>query len=296
MKLQRFAAIDIGSNAVRILFSNIIFEPNQITGHKAHIVRCPVRLGTDVFTTGKIGPELETQLMHSFLAFKHLMKVYNVLNYKACATSAMRSAENGKAIANRIFKETGIQIEIIDGAEEAAIIFHSQLTNIIDKDRNYLYMDVGGGSTELTFFEEGHLVASKSFAVGTIRMLNNVVEPDVLEDMNQWINDLGIPRQKVALIGSGGNINRVFKISQKKKKEALELDFLKDLREDLASLDIEERMLAYDFNPDRADVIIPALDLFIKVMTEARAKHIFVPKIGLADGMISIMIDEIVDK
>lgn len=290
MKLQRFAAIDIGSNAVRILFSNIIDEGNEVSAHKAHIVRCPVRLGSDVFTKGFIGDSLKEDLMDAFIAFKHLIKVYKVTQYKAYATSALRNASNREQIVRDIYNASGILIELIDGNQEAEIIYSSQLSQWVDKKNNYLYMDVGGGSTELSLFEKGKCIASKSFKLGTIRLLNNTNIDDEILSLKNWISELNIPSYNVSLIGSGGNINRVFKISQRKKKEALELDFLKDLYKDLSALSIEERMLAYDFNPDRADVIVHALSLFTTVMKECKSDKIFVPKIGLADGIINEML------
>ena len=292
MRIERFAAIDVGSNAIRILFSNVLYIKGKVPEvNKAHLVRTPIRLGEDVFTKGLISEEKIIKMVHAFKAFKHLMEVYEVKNYLAYATSAMRNAENAQEVIGRLKNESGINLTLIDGKQEAEIIFKTQLSNHLDPEKNYLYMDVGGGSVELTVFSKGEVMASKSFKAGTIRLLNNNEEAEAAKsEMMDWVRKNTESVKRISLIGSGGNINKLYKMSKAKKESPMSLDHLLDVFEDLDSISYEERIEKYKLNPDRADVIIPASKLFIEVMKAAKSEEILVPKMGLADGMIRSMV------
>lgn len=294
VRLERYAAIDVGSNAIRILFSNVLFSKGKVPEiHKAHLVRTPIRLGEDVFTKGEVSEDKKEKMIHAFKAFYHLMKVYDIKSYLAFGTSAMRNAKNSSEIIKLLKKETGIELELIDGKREAEIIFSTQLSQHLDFDKNYLYMDVGGGSVELTIFSQGEIKRGESFKLGTIRLLNN--GPQIEEEWKRlfsWIktNTKGV--KDICLIGSGGNINKIFKMSGTKKDSPMHINALEDIFEDLDSISFEERIEKYSLNPDRADVIVPASNLFIEVMHAAKSQEILVPKMGLADGMIRSMVQE----
>lgn len=292
MIIERFAAIDVGSNAIRILFSNVLYIKGRIPEvNKAHLVRTPIRLGEDVFTKGYISEDKIEKMIHAFKAFNHLMQVYDVKNYLAYATSAMRNAKNATLVIQRLKEEAGIELTLIDGKQEAEIIFKTQLSNHVDPKKNYLYMDVGGGSVELTVFSKGELKTSKSFKVGTIRLLNktNAVKEEKL-DMIDWVKNNTKNIKRISLIGSGGNINKLYKMSKAKKDSPMSLSNLIEVFEDLDSISYDDRIEKYQLNPDRADVIIPASKLFIEVMKAAKSEKILVPKMGLADGMIRSML------
>jgi exopolyphosphatase/guanosine-5'-triphosphate,3'-diphosphate pyrophosphatase len=293
VEILRYAAIDVGSNALRILFSNVLVrkdQPAEII--KSHMVRAPVRLGEDVFSKGKVSNKKLDLLVHSFKAFHHLMKVYNVEKYKAYATSAMREASNADEVIEKIEKESGIELKVIDGKKEAEIIFSTQLSNLLDIDENYLYMDVGGGSVELTLFSKGEVHASKSFALGTIRLLQNKDLEKEKNKLKDWVNKYCEDIHNISLVGSGGNINKIFKLTGGKNTQALPLESLVSIHDELSKLSYDDRISQFKLNPDRADVIIPAASLFINVMQQVNAKQIFVPKVGLADGMIMRMVSK----
>lgn len=287
LKIIKYAAIDIGSNAVRLLISNIIKQEGKpVRFKKSSLVRVPIRLGADVFLQGAISSENEKRLTDTMIAFKLLMKSHKVERYKACATSAMREAENGKEIRKSIFDHSGIQIDIINGEVEAAIIAATDLHAYIDENKTYLYVDVGGGSTEFTVIHLGEKVTSKSAKIGTVRLLNDMVSNTTWKDLEDWIVKNTMEYDKIELIGSGGNINKIFKISGKKMGDPLTYFYLSNFYKMLQEYSYEERIADLDLNQDRADVIIPATRIYLSAMKWSKAKHIYVPKIGLSDGII----------
>lgn len=287
MKLSKYAAIDIGSNGVRLLIDNVVeFKNIETQFKKSSLVRVPIRLGEDVFTTGIISEINKIRMCDAMHAFQLLMQVNGVEKFKACATSAMREAENSDEIINYIFKKTGLQIDIIDGKTEAEIISSTDLKEFIQNDRSYLYVDVGGGSTEFTFFSKGKLIDSKSFKLGTVRLLDNKVEDSVWYDAKKWIKKTSKHLKGISLIGSGGNINKIFKMSGKREGKSLSYVYLKSYYNFLNQMNYDERISELDLNPDRADVIIPATKIYLKAMKWSHAKKVYVPKIGLSDGII----------
>lgn len=287
MKVRKFAAIDIGSNAVRLLISNVMEAENMPpVFSKSSLVRVPIRLGSDVFLTGNVSEENANRLVDSMKAFKLLMGVHKVEAYKACATSAMREAGNGSDLTKLIRKKAGVEISIIEGSDEAAIIANTDLQTLIEGDRAYLYVDVGGGSTEFTVYSNGETVASRSFKIGTVRLLNEMVRHETWMEVEQWIRENTKPFKKMALIGSGGNINKIFKISGKKEGTPLTFKYLSSYYQFLMSFSYEERISILGLNQDRADVIIPAARIYINAMKWSRAQKIYVPKIGLSDGIV----------
>ena len=287
LKIQKYAAIDIGSNAVRLLISNIVEEKGSDTRFKkSSLVRVPVRLGADVFINEEISENNVHRMLQTMQAFKLLMETHGVVKYKACATSAMREANNGKDVAKLIKKKTGIQIDIIEGEEEAAIIAATDLQSYIDVNKNYLYVDVGGGSTEFSVIVKGEKIASKSFKIGTVRLLNDMVKKEAWIELEQWIKQQTTTYDKIEVIGSGGNINNIFKSSGKAIGKPLSYFYLANYYEQLQNYNYEERVYHLNLNHDRADVIIPACRIYLRAMKWSRAKNIYVPKIGLTDGII----------
>jgi len=290
LKIEKLAGIDIGSNAIRLLVSNIITNKkgDNPSFKKSALVRVPIRLGVDSFVKGKISKENKDRMVKALKAFKLLMEVHGVTNYYACATSAMRDASNGEEIAKEILDETSIKINIIDGKKEAAIIFSTDLSEIIEKDKSYLYVDVGGGSTEFTVFSKGEIINSKSFKLGTVRLLNYSKKEakEIWNEMESWVKHNTKNLKKLSLIGSGGNINKIYKLSGKPVGKPLSLIFMKAHYQFLKQMTYEERISELDLNPDRADVIVPATSIYLNAMLWSGAKKIFVPKIGLADGII----------
>jgi exopolyphosphatase / guanosine-5'-triphosphate,3'-diphosphate pyrophosphatase len=287
LKLLKFAAIDIGSNAVRLLFMNVIEDNNEVYFKKSELIRMPVRLGEDAFSDeGIIGPEKIKKLMHTISAFKHLMIVQDVVSYRACATSAMREAANSGYIVEFIYDHTGISIDIIDGQQEAELVYSNRIVEMINKDHSYLYVDVGGGSTEITLFSNMKVITSGSFNIGTIRFLNGEATHNEYREMKQYLNEVIVKYKPVELIGSGGNINKIFRLSGKKDGVPLTYKQLKNLYDFIESYTIEERIKDLGFNPDRADVIIPATGLFLKIMKWTKARKIHIPRIGVSDGIV----------
>lgn len=295
LSIQKYAAIDIGSNAVRLLISNIIEEEGKpVMFKKNSLVRVPIRLGSDVFISKNISEENIQRIVDTMLAFKLLMKSHKVVRYKACATSAMREASNGREVVNLVLKKSKIQIDIIEGEEEAAIIAATDLHKYIDDNKTYLYVDVGGGSTEFTVIHKGKSIASKSFKIGTVRLLNDMVKKEAWQELETWIKVQASSFDKIEVIGSGGNINKIFKISGKALGKPLTYFYLTSYYNILQSYSYEERITVLDLNQDRADVIIPAMRIYLSAMKWSGAKHIYVPKIGLADGIIkSIYFDTV---
>jgi len=295
LSIKKYAAIDIGSNAVRLLISNIIEQKGKpVLFKKNSLVRVPIRLGSDVFLTHEISKENTQRILDTMLAFKLLMKSHKVVKYKACATSAMRESTNGKQVVDLVFKQSGIKIDIIEGEEEAAIIAATDLNSYIDKSKTYLYVDVGGGSTEFTVIHEGHPIASKSFKIGTVRLLNDMVSKEAWLELEQWIKTYTADYDKISVLGSGGNINKIFKVSGKALGKPLTYFYLTSYYNLLQRYSYEERITELDLNQDRADVIIPATRIYLSSMKWSGAKNLYVPKIGLADGIIkSIYFDTV---
>ncbi|MDE3741226.1 Ppx/GppA phosphatase family protein [Maribacter polysaccharolyticus] len=287
MKVLKFAAIDIGSNAIRLLINNVIEEKGKKTTFtKSELVRVPVRLGEDSFTVGEISEENAERIIKSMKAFQLLMEVNRVEKYMACATSAMREANNGMEIIDKVRREVGIKIDLIDGKREAEIIASTDLKQLIQKDQAYLYIDVGGGSTEFTLFDEGEIKASKSFKLGTVRLLNNMVGEATWKKLEDWIKLHTADTEHISIIGSGGNINKLHKMSGRKEGQHLSYVWLNAQYNFLSSLSYEERISELGLNTDRADVIIPATRIFLMATKWSGAKKIYVPKIGLSDGII----------
>lgn len=283
---MKFAAIDIGSNAVRLLFCNVYDDDGKVTLKKAELIRVPLRLGEDSFITGKISENKTEKLIDAMKAFKRLIKVNEVVDYRACATSAMRDAQNGGEVIERVRKEAGIQIEIIDGKTEADILYSNHIQERLDKDRSYLYIDIGGGSTELTLFSKGRTIASQSFNIGTIRMLHDQIDKAYWTNFKNWIEETTKGYAPLIAIGSGGNINKLFKMSGKKPNKMISTEKLKNLYALLESYTYEERVKILGLNTDRADVIIPASKILLTILKKAGIENTIVPQTGLADGII----------
>lgn len=291
---MRLAAIDIGSNAARLLISDAVLVNGKPEFNKLNLVRVPLRLGFDVFEQKMISPEKVLMILNTIKAYKFLMDAHGVDYLKAAATSAMRDAMNGEAIIDQVRLETGIEIEIISGGQEASFIYENHIAENLDKSHSYLYIDVGGGSTELTFFAETKLIFKESFNIGTIRLLKNQVVESQWEVMKDFIKreTKGHDNDLIA-IGSGGNINKIFSVSKRKDGKPLSLDLLKDYYKEFSNFSVEERIRLYKFREDRADVIVPALLIYINVMRWANTEEIYVPKIGLADGLIQHLYEEL---
>ncbi|WP_431137514.1 Ppx/GppA phosphatase family protein [Psychroserpens mesophilus] len=287
LTIKKYAAIDIGSNAVRLLISSIIEQKDKPTKFKkASLVRVPIRLGADVFLNGEISEDNQQRMLDTMTAFKLLMKSHKIVKYKACATSAVREADNGKELVKLISKKAKIDIDIINGEEEAAIIAATDLHSYIKEDQTYLYVDVGGGSTEFSVIHHGNTVASKSFRIGTVRLLNDIVKKETWLELEEWIKTHTKGYDTIDLIGSGGNINKIFKISGKAMGKPLTYFYLTSYYNKLQTYSYEERITELELNQDRADVIIPATRIYLSAMKWSGAKDIYVPKIGLSDGII----------
>ena len=291
---MRLAAIDIGSNAARLLISDVVpgtqANPEFI---KVALVRVPLRLGFDVFDKGEISAVKTDKIIKTIKSYKYLLDVYDVKYLKACATSAMRDAVNAQEIIEKIKTETGIDIEIISGQEEASFIYENHIAENLNKDESYLYIDVGGGSTELTFFSDGKLIFKDSFDIGTIRLLKNQVTEAHWDEMKEFIKTKTKGYHHVTAIGSGGNINKIFSLSKRKEGKPLSLELLRDYYKEFSTLSVSQRIAFYHLREDRADVIVPALLIYINVMRWVDTEEIFVPKIGLADGLIHTLYEEV---
>lgn len=287
------AAIDIGSNAARLLIADATpYDNSSVDYTKLTLLRIPLRLGVDVFSKGFIGEEKVTQFMDALRAYKLMMKIYKVSALKACATSAMRDATNGAEILRRAKEETGIEIKLISGQEEANIIYETHIAENLAFNKSYLYIDVGGGSTELTLFSKNTIVFKESFNIGTIRLLQGKVSDATWDAMKAFVK-AGVKNYgPVEAIGTGGNINKVFSLSKRKEGRPLPIELLRDYHKELNATTVEERMHRYQLRNDRADVIVPALQIYISVMRWADAGEIYVPKIGLADGLIKMLYRE----
>ncbi|RCS28301.1 exopolyphosphatase [Polaribacter sp. WD7] len=289
LEIKKYGAIDIGSNAIRLLVANVIVSDDQEPKFKkSALVRVPIRLGADAFVGGDISEHNMLRMVNAMKAFKLLMDVHGVERYKACATSAMREAKNGKDVVEMISTETGIIVDIIGGKEEAAIISSTDLNELISGHKTYLYVDVGGGSTEFTIFSKGKIVASKSFKMGTVRLLKNKksINKEVFAEVEKWIKKNTKSFKKISLIGSGGNINKLFKMSGRTEGKPISYIYLSAQYQFLKQMTYEQRISELSLNPDRADVIIPATKIYLSAMKWSGARKIYVPKIGLSDGII----------
>lgn len=293
LKIRKFAAIDIGSNAVRLLINNVIEFPDGPTQFKkSSLVRVPVRLGQDSFTVGEISKQNASRIIDTMKSFKLLMRVHGVEMYMACATSAMREANNGNELVELIRQKAGVDIEIIDGKKEASIIASTDLYSLVDREKTYLYVDVGGGSTEFTIFDHGKIVESKSFKVGTVRLLNEMINKQTWLEIEKWITKATKKYKQIDIIGSGGNINKLFKMSASKPGEALSYVYLNSQYQFLQELTYDQRVSELGLNPDRADVIIPAAQIYLNAFKWSGAKKLHVPKIGLSDGIIKMLYNQ----
>lgn len=291
---MKLAAIDIGSNAARLLISDVISGPQNTTEFiKAALVRVPLRLGFDVFDKGEISPGKVDKIIKTIKSYKLLLDVYEVKHLKACATSAMRDASNSADIIKKVKAETGIEIHIISGQEEASLIYENHIAENMTAEDSYLYIDVGGGSTELTFFSDNKLIFKESFDIGTIRLLKNQVNEAAWDEMKECIRTKTKGYHHVTAIGSGGNINKIFSISKRKEGKPLTLELLRDYYKEFNNLSLSQRISLYKLREDRADVIVPALLIYINALRWADADEIYVPKIGLADGLIHNLYEEV---
>ena len=296
MKVEKFAAIDIGSNAVRILIANVIEIENKVFFQKNSLIRSPVRLGEDSFTLGEISDKSIKRVIKTLKAFKLLMDVHDVSHYKAFATSALREANNSLHVVKMIKKKSQIKVEIIDGSKEAEIISFSKISDFINTQKTFLFVDVGGGSTEFTFINEGKNIISKSFKIGTVREINNLVDDRAWIAIKNWIKKNSKKYDKITLMGSGGNINKLFKLSNTKEGKPLSKIKLNQLYKDLLSLSYEERIISYGLNTDRADVIVPAAKIYLKALEWSGGQKIYVPRFGLSDGMIKYIYNKLKKK
>ena len=289
---MRFAAIDIGSNAVRLLLCNVYDQDGEPVFKKAELVRMPIRLGEDAFRFKRITEEKKEKLAKTMKAFKLLIDVFGAVDFRACATAAMREADNGPEVIRYIKQQSGIEIEIIDGKTEAQIIYSNHIEEHLDHDQSYLYIDVGGGSTELTLFARNKVVASQSFNIGTIRLLHDQVSKESWSYFKDWVKEKTIPYYPLTAIGSGGNINKLFKMADKKENKPLTLAKIQEVYSFLKEFSVEDRITRLGLNPDRADVIVPATKIFLTVMKTAVIDKILVPQIGLSDGIIHLLYEK----
>ena len=289
---MRYAAIDIGSNAVRLLIADIIQNDKEVSFKKNTLIRVPLRLGDDAFLEKEISVRKTQELVKTMIAFRNLMDVYKVSDYMACATSAMREATNGKSIVDLIKKEAAIDLEIVGGQREANIIYSSHIEQTLERKKNYLYIDVGGGSTELSVFSDGELIASRSFNLGGIRILDNQDKEETWSEMKDWVKDKVRDYKNLSGIGTGGNINKLFRMADGKDGAPITFTKLRSLYTYLNSFSLKDRINVLGLNSDRADVIIPATEIYLTVMRWGGVKQIFVPRVGLVDGVIQLLIDK----
>ena len=288
MEKTNYAAIDIGSNAVRLLIKSVDMEEGTASFVKEQLLRVPLRLGEDTFSVGTISKEKGKRLLRLMKSYRQLMKIYGVKRYRACATSAVRDAANGPELIREISRKTGIKIEVIGGEEEARLIYDNHIEEMLDRRYDYLYVDVGGGSTEINLLTNGELVQSLSYNIGTVRMLSNAVKAESWQQMKDDLQRLTADFQGINIIGSGGNINKLYRLADKKDKKKLRLPVqsLQVLYDELQPLTPEQRMEAFSLKADRADVIVPAAEIFLTIAEVVKAEYIHVPVIGLADGII----------
>lgn len=288
MNILTFAAIDIGSNAMRLLLMNVIENGKAPVFRKTTLVRIPIRLGEEAFSDKKFSAKKVERLILALKSYKYLMDATGIISYRACATSAMREAKNSADVVKKIKKETGLNVEVIQGKEEADIIYSTHVEDMLDHRNSYLYVDVGGGSTELTLFAKNKMVDSQSFNVGAVRQLEGTVKKDDEKEMKKWVKKTTEKYKPLYLIGSGGNINKIFKLTggKAKKNASLSIEQVQQTYRLVKSYSLEDRVKLLDMNPDRADVIIPASEVFLNIMQWSGSRRIYVPKIGLADGIV----------
>ena len=290
-KVKKYATIDIGSNAIRLLISNVYGDRSNVYVTKNSLVRVPLRLGQDSFKKGKISKENILRLLDSIKSFKLLMKVHKVEKYLAYATSALRSSTNGREIVALILKKTKIRVEIITGKKEAQLITNNQ--SFLKKDNIYCFVDVGGGSTELTLIKNKEIIISKSFKIGGVRLINNLVKKSTWNKLDQWINTNINKFEQVNLVGIGGNINKIFKLSGNNIGKSLTKKSLDNSLHDLSKMSVYDKVIKLKLNPDRVDVIVPAGEIYQFVMNKMNSNEILVPKIGLADGMVHELLNNL---
>jgi len=288
----RYAAIDIGSNAVRLLIADVIQNNKTVSFKKNTLIRVPLRLGDDAFLDKLISPNKTEELIKTMVAFRNLIDVYKVSDYMACATSAMREASNGSLLVAKIKSEAGLDLEIVEGQREANIIYASHIEQSLDRKKNYLYIDVGGGSTELSVFSNGELISSRSFNLGGIRILDNQDKDETWAEMKDWVKNVAQSYKNLSGIGTGGNINKLYKMAEVKDGSPLTFTKLRELYSYLNSFSLKDRINVLGLNQDRADVIIPASEIYLTVMKWGGVKQIFVPRVGLVDGIIQLLIDK----
>ena len=292
MKLKKFGAIDIGSNAMRLLISQVREVNDEVVYKKVALIRLPIRLGQEAFLGKQISSETTERFINGMQAYQYLLKVHGVEKYRACATSAMREAKNGQKLVKRVLEETKIPIEIIDGKHEAELIFNGHFKDRLEPESNYIYVDVGGGSTEITILADEKIIAAESFKIGTIRLLNDLVSESEWKRMKSWVKEKTKSLDHVEMIGSGGNINKLYKLTDKAYPRPLLYHELKSLKNELSNLSYEDRMNKYNLNPDRADVIVLAAEIYFSIMKWSDASILHVPKIGLTDGIVTQLFQE----
>jgi exopolyphosphatase/guanosine-5'-triphosphate,3'-diphosphate pyrophosphatase len=288
----KFAAIDIGSNAVRLLLKRVFDDGREVVYKKESLIRMPLRLGEDTFLDKNISEDKAKQLINTMKGFKHLLEAYQPINYLAYATSALREALNGTEIANRIREETGIDLRIIDGHEEANIIFSNHVEESLDSRGEYLYIDIGGGSTELILFAEGKVIASDSFRLGAVRILQGLDAEHDWAEVKKWVKENTKPFKRLIAIGSGGNINKIYRFARKKEGKPISYEKIKKIKDYIEKFSMNDRIKILRFRPDRADVIVPAINLYLSVFKWAGVKKMYVPQIGLADGIIHLLYEQ----
>ena len=293
--VRNYAAIDIGSNAVRLLVKRVErYADGSTAFYKMQLLRVPLRLGFDVFKEGRISDKKEKNMVRLMKAYRHLMKIYDVDVYRSCATSAMRDADNGRDIIKRIEKKTGIKIDILEGEEEARMIYDSHQQYMKEKEGNFMYVDVGGGSTEVNLLSHGQPVYRCSYNIGTVRMLNEAVRPEEWEHLRKDMTNLSAQYPGINIVGSGGNINKLYRLVEKKNKKLsrMSVKTLSELHDTLKVLNVTGRMKIFNLKPDRADVIVPAGEIFLTIASLTGAEFIYVPTIGLSDGIIDALYNE----
>jgi len=289
--MLRFAAIDVGSNAVRLLLSNVIEEPGSVFFKKISLIRMPVRLGAAVFTDQEIPAHKEEKLLQTFIGFRHFINAFDPLDYRACATSAMREARNGVAVAERIYRESGIRIDIIDGSVEADLIYANYQDLHLQKYSASLMIDVGGGSCELSYIVNGDRIRSRSFPIGTVRLLKNMVKKEDWQEMKDWLKSFHPGNTDLIGIGSGGNINKIARLTGLKEGNGLSYKNFREMASRLEKLSMMERIQVFNLRPDRADVIVPASTIYLNAMKWSGIQQIFIPQIGLTDGIVHSLYD-----
>jgi exopolyphosphatase/guanosine-5'-triphosphate,3'-diphosphate pyrophosphatase len=288
----KFAAIDVGSNAVRLLLAQVIENTAQPFFKKDSLIRIPLRLGNDAFTRKRISDLKIGQLIKTVTGFRYLMEAYDPLDSLACATSAMREADNGPEIVAEIAAQCGVDIEIVDGKTEAKMIYCNHVEQSLNRNRAYLYMDVGGGSTELTLFSKGMPVESRSFDIGTVRMLEDRVKEQTWDEAREWLVGISRDLDRIHAIGSGGNINKIFRLSRRIEGKPIRYKEIKHIYHLIDSFSYEERIKVLGLRPDRADVIVPAARIYLAFMKWAGIRKMYVPQIGLADGIVHILYEK----